>query len=61
MPGQTTLRRKLSITLNRENKIFNDKSRFKQYVTTNPVLKKVLEGKFQPQEFNYTHINIGSR
>ncbi|MBV2133994.1 hypothetical protein KRX52_14530, partial [Pseudomonas sp. MAP12] len=52
---------KLSITIDGENKIFHDKTRFKQYVTTNPALQKVLEGKLQPKEINYTHKNIGNR
>ena len=52
---------KLSITINGENKIFQDKTRFKHYVATNPALQKVLEGKLQPKEINYTHINIGNR
>ncbi|CAH7172607.1 LOC299282 [Phodopus roborovskii] len=41
---------KLSVNIDGENKIFNDKTRFSQYVSTNPALQKVLEGKFQPKE-----------
>ena len=52
---------KLSITINGENKMFNDKTRFKQYVTTNPAIQKVLEGKLQSKEINYTCTNIGNR
>ena len=37
---------KISITIDEENKTVNDKSRFKQYLSTNPALKKVLEEKF---------------
>ena len=33
---------KLSIIADGENKIFQDKARFSQYVSTNPALKKVL-------------------
>ena len=40
-----------------ENKIFDDKNRFKQYISTNPALQKVLEEKSQPKETNYTHNN----
>ena len=36
---------KLSITIDEESKIFHDKNRFKQYLSTNPGLQKVLEGK----------------
>ena len=45
---------KLSFTIDGENKIFNDKTRFKQYVSTNPAL---LEGKSQAKEANNTHNN----
>ena len=41
---------KLSFTINGENKTFQDKNKFKQYVTTNPALQKVLEGKSQLKE-----------
>ncbi|MBV2135169.1 hypothetical protein KRX52_20585 [Pseudomonas sp. MAP12] len=52
---------KLSITIDGENKIFHDKNRFKQYISTNPALQKVLEGKLQLNENNYTHKNTGNR
>ena len=45
----------LPFTINGENKIFYDKNRFKQYVSANPVLQKVLEEKPQIKEANYTH------
>ena len=51
MQAQTTIA-KLSFTINRENKIFQDKNKFKQYIATNPALQKVLEGKSQPKESN---------
>ena len=43
---------KLSFTINGENKIFQDKNKFKQYVATNPALQRILEGKSQPKESN---------
>ena len=43
---------KLLFTINGENKIFQDKNKFKQYVATNPALQKVIEGKSQPKESN---------
>ena len=43
---------KLSFIINKENKIFQDKNKFKQYVATNPVLQKVLEGKSQTKACN---------
>ena len=44
---------KLSITIKGENKIFQDKSKFKHYLFTDPALQKILEGKLQPKEDNY--------
>ena len=41
---------KLSITIERQNKIFYDKTRFNQYLTINTTLQKVLEEKLQPKE-----------
>ena len=52
---------KLSITIDGENKIFHDKTKFKQYLSTNPALQKILEGKLQPKEENYNHKNIGNK
>ena len=43
---------KLSFTINGENKIFQDKNKFKQFVDTNQALQKVIEGKSQPKESN---------
>ena len=34
---------KLSFTINGENKIFQDKNKFKQFIATNPALQKVIE------------------
>ena len=48
---------KLSFTINGENKIFQDKNKFKQYVATNPALRKVIEGKSQTKEANNIHNN----
>ena len=45
---------KLSITTDGENRIFHDKTKFNLYLSTNPALQKVLEGKFQPNEVSYT-------
>ena len=46
---------KLAFTIDGENKIFQDKNRFKQYIATNPALQKILEGKSQTKEANNTH------
>jgi hypothetical protein len=50
MPVQTRI---CSKTLNQhdgQNKIFNDRVKFKQYLSINPALEEVIEGKFQHQE-----------
>ncbi|KAL6081673.1 hypothetical protein STEG23_005580 [Scotinomys teguina] len=52
---------KLSITIDGVNKTFQDKTKFKQYLSTNPALQKALEGGFQPKEARYTHENKGNR
>ena len=54
---------KLLFTINGENKIFQDKNKFKQYVATNPALQRILEGKSLPKESNipntiYNNSNI---
>ena len=48
---------KLSITVEGQNKIFHDKTRFNQLLATNPALHKVLEGKIQPKEVGYINKN----
>ena len=48
---------KLSITIEEQNKIFHDKTRFKKYLATNPALYKILEGKLQPKEVGYINKN----
>jgi hypothetical protein len=45
---------KLSITIEGENKIFHDKTKFIQYLSTNPVLQRIIKGKPQHKERNYT-------
>ena len=44
---------KLSITIDGENKIFHDKTKFIQYLSTNPVLQRIIDGKHHKEE-NYT-------
>lgn len=41
---------KLSITIDRENKLCLEKSKFKDYISTNQALQKILD---QPNEDNY--------
>ena len=41
--------------------ILHDKINFKQYLSTDLSLLKVLEGKQQLKEVNYTHKNTGNK
>jgi hypothetical protein len=41
---------KWSITKDGETKIFNDKNRFTQYLSTKPVFQRIVNGKFQHKE-----------
>jgi hypothetical protein len=45
---------KLSIIIDGENKIFHDKTKFTQYLSTNPALQRIIDGKHQHKEGNYT-------
>ena len=54
MSAQTTIPAKLSITIERENMTFHDKSKFTQYLSTNPVLQRIMGGKYQHKAGNYT-------
>jgi hypothetical protein len=38
---------KLSVTIDRENKIFHDKTKFTQYLSTNAALQRIIDGKIQ--------------
>jgi hypothetical protein len=44
----------VSIAIDGKNKIFYDTVKFKQYLSTNAALQKVLERKIQPNKVNYT-------
>ena len=57
MSAETTIP---SNTINHQtekNKIFHDKTKFKQYLSTNPALQKTLEGKLQHKEETRKHRN----
>jgi hypothetical protein len=45
---------KLSITVDEENKIFYDKTKFTQYLSTNTALQRIIDGKHQQKEWNHT-------
>ena len=44
---------KLSITIDGESKIFHDKNKFTQYLSTNPALQRVIQGKLKHKDENY--------
>jgi hypothetical protein len=47
MLTQTTIPAKLSITIDRKTKIFDDKTKSIQYVSINPTLQRIIDGKLQ--------------
>jgi hypothetical protein len=44
-------------TVDGETKIIHDKNKFTQYLSTNPALQRIIEGKLQHKEGNYTQEN----
>jgi hypothetical protein len=44
---------KLSITIDGESNVFHDKTKFTQYLATNPALQRIIKGKHQYKEGNY--------
>jgi hypothetical protein len=54
MTAQATIPSKLSITIDGEIKVFHDKTKFTQYLSTNPALQGIIKGKLQHKEENYT-------
>ena len=44
---------KLSITIDGETKEFHDKTKFTQYLSTNPALQRIITGKHQHKNRNY--------
>jgi hypothetical protein len=45
---------KLPITIDGENKVFHDKTKFTQYLSTNIALQRIIKGKLQHKGRNYT-------
>ena len=45
---------KLSITIDGETKVFNDKTKFTQYLSMNLALQRIIKGKHQHKVGNYT-------
>jgi hypothetical protein len=54
MAAQTIIPSKLSITIDSKTKIFHDKTKFTQYLSTNPALQRIIDGKLKHIEGNYT-------
>jgi hypothetical protein len=54
MPAQAKYPAKLSITIDGETKVFHDKTKFTQYLSTNPALQSIIKGKHQDKDGNYT-------
>ena len=45
---------KLSITIDGETKVFHNKTKFTHYLSTNPALQRIIKGKLQHKEGNYS-------
>ena len=45
---------KLSITIDGETKVFHDKTKFTQYLSINPTLQRIIDGKLQHKEGKHT-------
>jgi hypothetical protein len=50
MPAQATIPSKTLMTIDGETKIFHGKYKLKQYLSTNPPLHRIIDGKFQHKE-----------
>jgi hypothetical protein len=45
---------KLLVTIDRETMIFYNKTKFTQYLSINPALQRIINGKLQHKEGNYS-------
>jgi hypothetical protein len=43
---------KLPITIDGKTRVFHDKTKFTQYLSTNPALQRIIKGKLQHKEGN---------
>ncbi|MQL00622.1 hypothetical protein EI005_25795 [Escherichia coli] len=50
MPAQATIPNKTINHHRWRNKIFHDKTKFTQYLSTNPALQRIIDGKQQTQK-----------
>jgi hypothetical protein len=53
MPAQATYPAKLSITIDGETKVFHDKTKFTNYLSTNPAFQRIITEKKQYKEGNH--------
>jgi hypothetical protein len=44
---------KFSITIDRETKVFHDKTKFAQYLSKTPAHQRIIKGKLQQKKRNY--------
>jgi hypothetical protein len=44
---------KLSVTIDGEAKVFHDKTKFRQYLSMNPALQRMIKGKLKHKDGNY--------
>jgi hypothetical protein len=56
MTAQATIQAKLSITIDGENKVFHNKTKFTHYLSTNPALQRIvtLKKKKKYKDGNHT-------
>jgi hypothetical protein len=45
---------KFSISIGGETKVFHDKTKFTQYLSTNPALQRIVKAKLEHEEGKYT-------
>jgi hypothetical protein len=55
IPSRLLYPTKLSVTIKGKTKLFHDKTNFKHYLSIKPDLQRIIEGKLQHKEENYTH------
>jgi hypothetical protein len=54
MPAQATILSKISITIDEETKVFHDKTKFTQCLSTSPAFQRIIKEKIQHKEGNNT-------
>jgi hypothetical protein len=54
MPAQSTIPAKLLITIDGDTKIHYDKNKFTQYLFINSAVQRIIGGKHQHKQRNYT-------